>query len=243
MLINNKETATLLAPRRHVYRATARIISTHKTELLNSQSMSNQMGTPEDKAPIREPFAVAAAPYFEDIRRFCISRAGHTQRGEDIAQDVLMKAFKAWDSFTDQGRGPKPWLFTIAVRALMDAGMKQTEADKKQKFVYERDNGADDHGFDKYDFAKSVDSPEMEIIEKFGMAEIEDAINSLEEEFRDVAFQKFVVGLGNKEIAELLDIKQNTVGSKVSRAREKLSEVLKEMAAGYGIGLDEDKKK
>jgi RNA polymerase sigma-70 factor (ECF subfamily) len=83
----------------------------------------------------------------------------------------------------------------------------------------------------------------MLIIEKFGMADIEEAINALDEEFREVAFQKFVVGLGNKEIAELLDLKQNTVGSKVSRAREKLSEVLKEMAAGFGIGLDEDKKK
>jgi RNA polymerase sigma-70 factor (ECF subfamily) len=243
MLIYITETATLLAPRRHTYRATARISSNHKTELLNSQSMSNQMGTPEDRAKAVRDFEAACSPYFEDIRRFCISRARHTQRGEDIAQDVLIKAFKAWGSFTDQGRGPKPWLFTIAVRALLDAGMKQTEADKKQKFVYERDNGTDDHGFDKYDFAKSVDSPEMEIIEKFGMAEIEDAINSLDEEFRDVAFQKFVVGLGNKEIAELLGIKQNTVGTRVSRAREKLSEVLKEMAAGYGIGLDEDKKK
>lgn len=205
--------------------------------------MSIQMGTPEERAKAIREFESACSPFFEDIRRFCISRARHTERGEDIAQDVLMKACKGWGSFTDQGRGPKPWLFTIASRALMDAGIKQTEADKKQKFVYERDNGTDDHGFEKYDFAKSVASPEMEVIEKFGMAEIEDAINSLDEEFRDVAFQKFVVGLGNKEIAELLEIKQSTVGTRVSRAREKLSEVLKEMAAGYGIGLDEDKKK
>jgi RNA polymerase sigma-70 factor (ECF subfamily) len=205
--------------------------------------MSNQMGTPEERAKAIREFEAACAPFFEDIRRFCISRARHTQRGEDIAQDVLMKACNGWGSFTDQGRGPKPWLFTIASRALMDAGIKQSEADKKQKFVYERENGTDDHGFEKYDFAKSVASPEMETIEKFGMAEIEDAINSLDEEFRDVAFQKFVVGLGNKEIAELLGLNQNTVGTRVSRAREKLSEVLKEMAAGFGIGLDEDKKK
>jgi len=201
------------------------------------------MGTPEERAKAIREFESACAPFFEDIRRFCISRARHTQRGEDIAQDVLMKACKGWGSFTDQGRGPKSWLFTIAGRALMDAGIKQSEADKKQKFVYERENGTDDHGFEKYDFAKSVASPEMEIIEKFGMAEIEDAINSLDEEFRDVAFQKFVVGLGNKEIADLLGLNQNTVGTRVSRAREKLSEVLKEMAAGFGIGLDEDKKK
>jgi RNA polymerase sigma-70 factor (ECF subfamily) len=125
----------------------------------------------------------------------------------------------------------------------VSAGIKQTELDKKHQFAYEDEEGNVDYGFDEYDFNNAVDSPEMLIIEKFGMADIEEAINALDEEFREVAFQKFVVGLGNKEIAELLDLKQNTVGSKVSRAREKLSEVLKEMAAGFGIGLDEDKKK
>jgi len=243
ILIYISQNATQPAPRRHVYRATARISTNHQSELLNSQPMSNQMGTPADPTPSRVPFAIAAAPYFEGIRRYCISRAGTFHRGEDIAQEALMKAFKSWDSFTDIGYGPGPWLYKIAKRELVSAGIKQTELDKKHEFAYEDEEGNVDYGFDEYDFNNAVDSPEMLIIEKFGMADIEAAINALDEEFREVAFQKFVVGLGNKEIAELLDLKQNTVGSKVSRAREKLSEVLKEMAAGFGIGLDEDKKK
>jgi DNA-directed RNA polymerase specialized sigma24 family protein len=58
-----------------------------------------------------------------------------------------------------------------------------------------------------------------------------------------VAILKFIVGLDNIEIAKELNLVQNTVGSKVSRARAKLSEVLKDMAASYGIGLANDKKK
>ena len=232
-----------LAPRRHVYGSAARISSKHKSELLNSQSMSNQMGTPEDQTPKRQSFEEAASPFYEDVRRFCISRARHKQRGEDIAQNALLKAFKSWDSFTDLGRGPKGWLITIAHRELISAGIKQNKLDNNQEFVYEDEDGNVDYGFDEYDFTNAADSPEMLIIEKFGMAEIESAIESLDEEFREVAFQKFVVGLGNKEISELLDLNQNTVGTKVSRSREKLSEVLKEMAASYGIGLNEDKKK
>jgi len=243
MLIYITETATLLAPRRHNYRATARISSNHKSELLNSQSMSNQMGTPEENAPQRKTFEEAASPYFEDIRRFCVSRAGNRERGEDIAQEALMRAFKSWDTFTDLGRGPKAWMFTIAARQLISSGIKQTKLDEKQEYAYENEDGVVDFGFDEFDFNNVANSPEMLVIEKFGIAEIEQAVDSLDEEFRDVAFQRFVVGLGNKEIADLLGLNQNTVGTKVSRSREKLSEILKEMAAGFGIGLDEDKKK
>ena len=205
--------------------------------------MSNQMGTPEERANTVGEFEAACSRFFEEIRRYCVSKAGNRERGEDIAQDALIKAFRAWGSFNDQGHGPKPWLYTIAYNALVSAGIKQSKLNSKMEYAYEDEDGNVDHGFDKYDFDNSVDTPEMLTIEKFGMAEIENAINSLEEEFREVAFQKFVVGLGNKEIAELLGIKQNTVGSKISRAREKLSEILREMAASYGIGLDEDKKK
>ena len=149
------------------------------------------MGTPADPTPSRVPFAIAAAPYFEGIRRYCISRAGTFQRGEDIAQDALMKAFKSWDSFVDIGYGPGPWLYKIAKRELVSAGIKQTELDKKHQFAYEDEEGNVDYGFDEYDFNNAADSPEMLIIEKFGMADIEAAINALDEEFREVAFQKF----------------------------------------------------
>jgi RNA polymerase sigma factor (sigma-70 family) len=80
-------------------------------------------------------------------------------------------------------------------------------------------------------------------MEKFGMADIEAAIDSLSDEFREVAFLKFIVELDNIEIAKELGLSQITVGTKIFRARLKLSEVLKEMAAGYGIGQDENKKK
>jgi RNA polymerase sigma-70 factor (ECF subfamily) len=243
VLIYITQNPTQLAPRRHVYGSAARISSKHTSQLLNSQSMSNQMGTPEDKAAKLESFNLAASPYFEEIRRFCMSKMKNTQRGEDIAQEALMKAFNAWDTFTDQGKGPKSWMFKIASNLLINAGIAQTKLDEKTQYVYTNAAGVDNHGFDKFDFANDVDTPELLVMEKFGMADIEAAVQSLSDEFREVAYLKFIVELSNIEIAKELGLSQNTVGSKVSRSREKLSEALKEMAAGYGIGLDEEKKK
>ena len=213
------------------------------SELLNSQSMSNQSGTPEQRAAKLASFELAASPYYEEIRRFCISKAKNIQMGEDVAQEALVKAFKAWDNFEDQGNGPKSWLYKIASNALTTAGIKESKIDNQREFVNVTEEGIVDFGFDDYDFKHAEDSPELKVLEKFRMAEIEAAINSLDEEFREVAILKFIVGLDNIEIAQELNLVQNTVGSKVSRARAKLSEVLKDMAASYGIGLANDKKK
>jgi RNA polymerase sigma factor (sigma-70 family) len=134
-------------------------------------------------------------------------------------------------------------MFKIASNLLINAGIAQTKLDEKIQYVYTNEAGVDNHGFDKFDFATDVDTPELLVMEKFGMADIEAAIDSLSDEFREVAFLKFIVELDNIEIAKELGLSQITVGTKIFRARLKLSEVLKEMAAGYGIGQDENKKK
>lgn len=233
----------LQAPRRHVYGSAARISSKHMSQLLNSQSMSDQMGTTDEGQAKLDSFNLAAGPYFEDIRRFCISKAQNLHRGEEIAQEALIKAFNAWGTFTDQGKGPKSWMFKIASNLLINAGIAQSKIDEKIQYVYTNEEGVEDFGFDKFDFANDVDTPELLVLEQFGLEEIEAAVQSLSDEFREVAFLKFIVELSNIEIAKELGLSQNTVGSKVSRSREKLSEALKDMAASYGIGLDEDKKK
>jgi RNA polymerase sigma-70 factor (ECF subfamily) len=232
-----------LAPRRHVYGSAARVSSNHMSELLNSQSMSSQMGTPEDRAEALAAFELACSPYYEQVRRYCISNAKNISFAEDVAQEVIVKAFRSWHTFKDYGAGPWPWLKMIATNALKTAGQKYYDVENKREFVRQGEDGEVDFGYDKFDQSNWGDSPEFLVIEQLGMSEIESAINALDEEFRDVAWLKFVVGLDNIEIAEMLGIKQNTIGSRVSRARAKLHESLKDIAAGYGIGLDKDKKK
>ena len=212
-------------------------------ELLNSQSMSNQTGTPDDRQKSLAEFELACSPYYEHVRRYCMANAKNISYAEDVAQEVIVKAFRAWHTFEDIGAGPWPWLKKIAYNSLKTADKNYFNLENKREFVRQGEEGAVDFGYDKFDLKNWGDSPELLMFENLGMSEIEAAINALDEEFREVAWQKFVVGLDNIEIAEMLGIKQNTIGSRVSRARAKLHEALKDIAAGYGIGLDKDKKK
>jgi len=243
ILIYITQSPVNLAPRRHVYGQAARISSKHMSELLNSQSMSNQTGTPEDRQKALAEFELACSPYYEHVRRFCMANAENISYAEDVAQEVIVKAFRAWHTFEDIGAGPWPWLKKIAYNSLKTADKNYFNLENKREFVRQGEEGEVDFGYNKFDLKNWGDSPEFLMFEKLGMSEIEAAINALDDEFREVAWQKFVVGLDNIEIAEMLGIKQNTIGSRVSRARAKLHEALKDIAAGYGIGLDKDKKK
>ena len=205
--------------------------------------MSNQTGTPEERAQALAAFELVCSPYYGRVRDYCMYHAKNISFAEDVAQEVIVKAFRSWHTFSDLGAGPWPWLKMIAINALKTADKNYRKIEHEREFVRETESGAIDFGFDKFDLSNWGDSPEILVFEQLGMEQIEAAINALDDEFRDVAWQKFVVGLDNIEIAELLGIKQNTIGSRVSRARAKLHEALKDIAAGYGIGLDKDKKK
>jgi RNA polymerase sigma-70 factor (ECF subfamily) len=73
--------------------------------------------------------------------------------------------------------------------------------------------------------------------------EIMDTINQIDPIFREVALLNLVDGLKYREIADLLDIPEATVGTRVLRARGLLRSLLLDKAAEYGINTDSKKKK
>jgi RNA polymerase sigma-70 factor (ECF subfamily) len=57
---------------------------------------------------------------------------------------------------------------------------------------------------------------------------LSDELLMLETDERTVLYMYYYEGYTLKEIAEILEKKQNTISSKLSRARKKLGEILKE---------------
>jgi RNA polymerase sigma-70 factor (ECF subfamily) len=57
---------------------------------------------------------------------------------------------------------------------------------------------------------------------------LSDELLMLEKDERTVLYMYYYEGYTLKEIAEILEKKQNTISSKLSRARKKLGEILKE---------------
>ncbi|MDA0667809.1 MAG: RNA polymerase sigma factor [Planctomycetota bacterium] len=151
-------------------------------------------------------------------RRLC----GSSEEADDIVQETFLAAYKHWEQF--EGRSsPKTWLYTIAARACsrmhrLRAGQPKRMASLEEMLPFgEPSLGYVDH--------KSK-TPLDEQIQAEAKEQIEEAIVGLPIEFRLPLLLKDILGFSGKDVAEILDMKEATVKTRVHRARLRLRQAL-----------------
>jgi RNA polymerase sigma-70 factor, ECF subfamily len=138
---------------------------------------------------------------------------------EDLVQDTYLKAFRAADSFRP-GTNLRAWLFTIlhntARNRVRDRARDAVSVDSE---VVER--AAEVPGP-----SGVVDTPETLLLRETMAPELQHAIDSLPDAFRQAVWLRDVEEFSYAEIAEMLAIPVGTVMSRISRGRHLLFERL-----------------
>ncbi len=125
---------------------------------------------------------------------------------EDVVQDVFEKLLTNKEkSFADKAH-VKAWLVRITINRCLDI--------KKSAHVQ------NEVALDGHDIAVNDE-----------MQELAEVIKLLDETDRNIIFLYYYEGYTIKEIAKMLNEKQNTVNSRLTRARKKLREILQEEEA------------
>lgn len=155
---------------------------------------------------------------------------GNEQDAEDMLQETFLKAYKALPNF-EKRSSISTWLFRIAANeALMllrkrKPGANQVEIDK--------DEEQDDAPLEIVDWCCM---PEQELVSTETRAVLNQAAENLSPALRMVFQLRDVDGFSIAETAEILDISQDAVKTRLVRARLKLREELtayfKERMAG-----------
>lgn len=195
--------------------------------------------SPEQAKKVSE-FELVVSPFYDKIRRACISKARNFAKGEELAQEVIFKAFKGWDNFQDQGKGVMPWINIIIKNTNINVGMKEAEHDQNREHVYVNEDGDVDFGFDK---GTNASSAEDVYFEQMSTDQVRTAIEQLDPDFAEATMLSLVAEWTYQEIADHLEIPVSTVGTKIFRGRALLRKLLIEQAQTYGIGLNNNKKK
>jgi RNA polymerase sigma-70 factor (ECF subfamily) len=137
---------------------------------------------------------------------------GNDHDAEDVLQEAVMRAFRFFDGFS--GDKPRAWLLTV-VRNSAYTFLQQNRA-RELGAELDEDLGAQPLS------ARSIETPEVLLLRSAQQRQLNQAVEALPVEFREVFVLRELEGLSYKEIADLASIPIGTVMSRLSRARRKL---------------------
>lgn len=145
---------------------------------------------------------------------------GNEQDAEDMLQETYLKAFKALPNF-EKRSSISTWLFRIAANeALMLLRKRKSGASLVE---VEKDDEQDDSALEIVDWCCL---PEQELVSTETREKLNEAAENLSPALRMVFQLRDVDGFSITETAEILDISEDAVKTRLVRARMKLREYL-----------------
>ncbi len=169
-------------------------------------------------------FAEKATPYMDQLYSHALRLTKNPADAEDLVQETYLKGYKAFNSFKD-GTNLRAWLFRILTNSFINAyRKKQRSFDEQEVEDIEAFNT-----LSSADYSSNTHlgiSAEDALFERLTDDEIQTAIDSLPGTYKDVVLLADVQGFSYKEIAEILDVPDGTVMSRLHRARAKLKDLL-----------------
>ena len=188
------------------------------------------------KAGDREAFARLVDETSGHIYRVALQILGDEQDAEDVLQETYIKAFRSLPDF--EGRSSlTTWLYRIAVNeALMMVRKRRPQTvsiEENSTF----DAEAESESMQIVDFCCL---PEGEFLSSESRRFLDQAIQNLPETLRVVFVMRDVEGLSIQETAEVLDLSESNVKTRLLRARLRLRQ---ELSVYFGGKIQEESRR
>ncbi len=163
----------------------------------------------------REAFRGIVERYGERLRRFCAARLGSLEEGEDVAQEVLLRAYRFLPRFR-LGESFPAWLFGIAANCVRTRSARaRSERERLKKAASSA--ASDVVGADLRD-------PLREAERGLVSESLLHALALLPRELRAVVELYYYGGLPVADVARILGISEEAVKSRLFRARTRLKD-------------------
>ena len=173
------------------------------------------MAAIKEETPVyNEQFETLYAQYADDVLRMAYFYLADRHKAEDVCQEVFIRLYTHGKTI-EPGK-EKAWLMRVTVNCCRDlwrgAWLRRVVL-----------------GTPTLDIIPAQDET---IEQREEQAELMRAVHSLPAVFRETILLHYYQGLGIAEIAQMLNLPEGTISSRLSRARRKLEAILKEEATG-----------
>jgi len=178
------------------------------------------------RAGDRAEFARLVDAYSAPIYRLGLKILGNPQDAEDVLQNTFLNALMHLSSF--EGRSSlSTWLYRIA----SNEALMQIRRKRKNVSIEDLQTEGSDEGILPEIFMDWSVLPESELITEESKAKLDEAVSKLPESLRLVFVLRDVEGVSIKETAEILNLTETNVKTRLLRARMALRE---QLSAYYG---------
>lgn len=143
------------------------------------------------------------AALYQDVFRYAVWICKNKPMAEDLVQETFLRAWRSLDSLQND-KAAKAWLFTI---------LRRENARQYERYRPELVD-IDDQSIAGNDSSEPDNKVDRELLHN--------AIYRLDSEYREPLLLQVIGGFSGKEIAEVLELNNNTVMTRLFRARGKL---------------------
>lgn len=154
--------------------------------------------------------------------RVATGMLGDGAAARDAVQDAFVRAFRSLEDY-DEERPFGPWFFGILRNRCRDVGRARSARRRREERAA-REAAASG--------ALREDARDREATREAGEV-VRAGLERLDERHREVLVLKDLQGFSYAEIAEILEVPQGTVASRLYHARDALRRELKEMGVEY----------
>ena len=162
-----------------------------------------------------EQFKAELIELIPHLRAFARSLCGNAAQADDLAQDAMLKAWKARESY-EPGTNLKAWSFTILRNLFYSEKRRSWRSQPLDPEVAEATLVANDN-------------PDAAI----ELLALRNALSKLPDDQREALILVGAGGLTYDEVAEICGCAIGTIKSRVSRARKTLLELVDENSTGF----------
>lgn len=155
--------------------------------------------------------------YEKRVYAVALRSSGSPEDAADIVQEVFLRAWRSIESFRGDS-GFSTWLFRITMNMCVDFARHKHTQPQTQSIVDEEEN--------ERQVPDTAPTPEEHLENRELGRELAAALEEISEEHRRIVLLRDVSGMSYTEIADVLEISEGTVKSRLSRARITLRKVL-----------------
>jgi RNA polymerase sigma-70 factor (ECF subfamily) len=170
-----------------------------------------------------EAFAELVNKWQGSIQRLCVRMLGDLHRGEDLAQEAFARLYARRQAYQPSARF-STYLWRVALNLCYDE-LRRLKRRPETSLDAESLDG--DETFSILDSHAAVETtPESEIHNREQAEMVRHALQKLPEHYRAVVVLRHYEDLKFREIADVLDIPEGTVKSRMAEGLQQLSEIL-----------------